>query len=138
MKADFGECESPVKSPRIVLSERKCSITFLNPSRQAVRKIHIDGCVITRGERCDYLLVTTDSTEHYVELKGRDVGHAIEQIRATIRELSLDASRQKKHSYVVCTRCPMAGPDIQKHRLRFKHEFKSTLDVKRLKHEVAL
>lgn len=50
----------------------------------------IDGVIITEGLRCDKLVLFESDidnniwTEVFVELKGKDVDHAIDQIKATI------------------------------------------------------
>lgn len=50
----------------------------------------IDGVIITEGEKCDKLVLFKSDidnniwTEVFVELKGKEVGHAIDQIKATI------------------------------------------------------
>lgn len=64
----------------------KIKFTKIKPS--AVYKI--DGVIITEGDKCDKLvLVNTDSShnkwiEIFVELKGKDVDHAIKQLKATV------------------------------------------------------
>lgn len=50
----------------------------------------IDGVIITEGEKCDKLVLFKSDidnnvwTEVFVELKGKGVAHAIDQIKATI------------------------------------------------------
>ena len=63
----------------------------LNPTEREVEKIEVDGCVITEGIRCDWLVRLNDATskeEIYVELKGSDVYHAVEQLQASVERLS--------------------------------------------------
>ena len=127
--ANFGECEKTRSDSRIVLREMRSVICFLNPSRKEIREVRIDGCVIRDGLRCDYLLIV-DSTEHYVELKGSDVDHAVKQIETTIRRISADATRLAKHSYIVSSRCPALSPQIQVWKSRFKKEFNSSFQIK--------
>ena len=67
---------------------KKYRIKFKNIKPSAVYPI--DGVIITEGEKCDKLVLfesdTTKNvwTEVFVELKGKDVNHAIDQIKATI------------------------------------------------------
>lgn len=55
----------------------------------------IDGYIITQGAKCDKLVLINENkvngkeeawNEIFVELKGTDVTHAIEQIRATLKK----------------------------------------------------
>jgi ABC-type uncharacterized transport system ATPase subunit len=46
------------------------------------------GCLITEGERCDYLIVSCeDKLAFFVELKGHDLKKAIGQIDSFITKL---------------------------------------------------
>jgi len=134
----FGKCETRVRDRRIVLRERRRKITFLNPAHQVVRRVQIDGCVITEGLRCDYLLIAKRTSEHYVELKGCDVGHAVSQLEATIVAVSEDAQGAPKYAYVISSRCPLMASDIQKLKLSFRRSFNSTLVVKNSRYEHVL
>ena len=67
------------KTYRIKFSEIKPSAVYT-----------IDGKIITEGDRCDKLVLVQSNTsqnkwiEIFVELKGKDVGHAINQLKATV------------------------------------------------------
>jgi hypothetical protein len=95
-----------------------------------VEKIEVDGCAITEGVRCDWLLRLDDVTskeEVYVELKGRGVPHAIQQLRGSIDRLSEKKHRRPKRAIIVFTRNPMSGTDIQIHQAKFLKSFGATL-----------
>jgi len=132
-------CKTPTSDALIVLSERRSAITFKNTSRRSVVKIVVDGCAITDGPRCDYLVVDADGAEYYIELKGCDVRHAIEQLKATIEQLSTDVQRGAKHCFVVCTRvAPYLSTEIQQAKLRFLRDYSSSLLVKSTSHQVSI
>lgn len=124
------ECETLRKDLKIVLQEKRCKITFNNVSRNTVRQVEIDGCVIKNGKRCDWLLITIDSTEHYIELKGCDIKRAVKQIERTIIIVSEDAIKLKKHSFIISTRCPIMSTEIQNIKYRFKKKYNSSFIVK--------
>ncbi len=136
--AGFGECETVVTDPRIVLREKRSRICFLNPRRARVRKIVIDGCVIQDGLRCDHLLIDAVPVEHFVELKGSNVRHALDQLEATIKQVSADAEAAVKRAYVLSARCPLASPDVQAHQRRFKSVYNAALIIRRSGFEVAI
>ena len=74
---DGRECGTFTQHPKIALSGARTSTLYLlNPKRRNAEKIEVDGCAITEGPRCDWLVLLNDATSHeeiYVELKGSDV-----------------------------------------------------------------
>ncbi len=128
----FGKCEEMKNDPLIPLGEKRCKITFKNGSHKNVRVIEIDGCVITEGLRCDYLVIPENGIEHYVELKGSDIFHAVKQLKRTITEVSEDPRHGKKYCFIVSSRCPTTSAKIQNIQYKFKKEFNSTLTVKNM------
>lgn len=75
----------------------------LNQDGDDVFQFKIDGDIIpssSREQRCDYLLENqTKTTAYLIELKGSDVNHAVDQIRATI-----DKFRRILSGYKICPR----------------------------------
>ena len=69
-------------------SENHCTHVGQNKDLSCVRQFKIDGKVIssTSSEwRCDYLLLNDDKqVAYYIELKGSDIDHAIDQIEHAI------------------------------------------------------
>lgn len=116
--------------PIIVMSENNRSIRFLNSQRLVYKKVLVDGGAVTTGIRCDYLLTSEDEhEEHFVELKGTDVKHAIKQLDTTI--LNLGEHSDDRHSYIVSTNlAPALRTIVQKAKVDFKKKHKSTLDIK--------
>ena len=69
------------------------------------------GCLITEGERCDYLIVSCeDKLAFFVELKGHDLKKAIGQIYSSITKLLTEIQEFKVHARIVLNRNPT--PDI--------------------------
>jgi hypothetical protein len=113
----------------------------INPSRRAVERTEVDGCAITEGPRCDWMLALNDSTsaeEFYVELKGRDVARGVEQLEATIPQLSVEPRIFPKRSFVVFTRNPMIGTDVQKNKVTFRKTFNSTFELVKNNSEILI
>lgn len=109
----------------------KCKISFLNPKRREVQKIRVDNCLIKLGKRCDYLLVDHNNTEYYIELKGKDIDYACEQISETIIKITSDI-RALKYSFVISTACPLATTTLQNYKIQFKKKFNSKLQIKNI------
>lgn len=129
------DCEARTRNRRIVLEENSRKITFTNDTCQEVRRIRIDGCVITDGIRCDYLLIDSIEIEYYVELKGSDVKHAVEQLKRTIELVSKEQWRQQKFCFIISSRCPLLTPKIQELKVRFKKKYNAELIIKNNAHE---
>jgi len=130
-------CTAVTNDKLIVLKENRSKVIFDNKKQIKVEKIHVDGCQITSGIRCDYLMLT-DSLEYFIELKGQDLDHAIEQLKTTISKLSDDPKKGKKKSFIICTRSPLNSATIQNLQLKFRKHFNSELIVKSspLKHSI--
>jgi hypothetical protein len=75
------------KRKLIVCEEKRSKITFHNVTGETVAKIRVDGCVIPDNtvKKCDCLLLYAALKKAVlVELKGREVETAIEQLSATL------------------------------------------------------
>ena len=132
---DFGTCEKINTSALIALKEERSKMTFINKSRQNVRVIQIDGCVLNDGIRCDYLIISEDGKEHFVELKGNHVGHAVKQIEETILKISESPKQAEKYSFIISARCPLLSAEIQALKLKFKKQYNSMLIIKAIQCE---
>lgn len=119
----------------IVFDENRRRIEFQNPSQKTVRKIALDDESLPEdfGLRCDGILVcpsVTPNHEHYVELKGSDIGHAVAQLRNSIQKLSRDVARQPKSCYVISSRVPRVGTDIQRVQRQFHSQLASMFYIR--------
>ncbi len=123
------DCTQITSVRLITFSENKSKLTLINVDRVVASRIKVDGCQITNGIRCDYLLIAKD-IEHFIELKGQDINHAIEQIISTIKTLSSNIAKNTKVSYVICTRSPLTSASIQNLQLKFKKHYNSKLIIK--------
>jgi hypothetical protein len=127
----------------IVFREKNKRIAFENAQAVTVREVHLDNEALPPdfGPRCDGVLVCpaeVPNHEHYVELKGSDVGHAVEQLRNSLQKLSRDVARQPKSCYVISSRVPRAGTDIQRFQRQFHRQYVSMLYVRSREMTVAL
>jgi hypothetical protein len=67
----------------IAVRENRRAAHFQNPKRDLIRRIRVDGGLITEGTRADYVISHPRIVDVIVELKGSDTARGIEQIRAT-------------------------------------------------------
>jgi hypothetical protein len=101
----------------------------------------VDGCAITDGRRCDWLVRLVDAPskeEIFVELKGTGVSDAIVQLRESIAKLSVQKNTHPKRAVIVFTRNPMSGTDIQIQQVKFFNEFRATFIMVRNNSEISL
>ncbi|NEO71465.1 hypothetical protein [Moorena sp. SIO3H5] len=127
-------CEEFKDDNNIVLKENKSKITFENSKRDKILVITVDGCAIRDNEtlRCDYAVVPNEEVEIYVELKGSKIDHAVKQIESTIKLLSDNPQKIDKRCFVVSTRVPKQGTDIQKLQTKFKKNYNAEFRIKNI------
>lgn len=98
--------EKPLKTYSIIATEEK-GIHYranITPPRGAAI-FQVDGCIITSGCKCDKLLLSKNPSDlatwfgHFIELKGTDVGHAIDQLEATIQHPLFNDNSLVKNSH---------------------------------------
>ena len=106
----------------------KCEMRFLNPNQREVSRVRVDGCKITEGKKCDFMLLT-DTEENYIEIKGKSILYACEQIEETIKQLSLNIKDHPKNSFVVSTGTPRVTGKLQIMKKKFKKSYSSSLKI---------
>lgn len=123
-----AHCIVPTQNPILTFEEQKSIFQVVNKGRRPLERHQVDGCLIVDGVKCDWLLVdTTSGREIYIELKGSDIKHAVNQICATVNALTKN-SAEVKLGYVICTKCPLDSTAVQRlkksvlmsHKLKLK------------------
>jgi hypothetical protein len=132
---DFQDCETVSSDPNIVISDpgsrnNRSKFRLHNPKRAAIRVVQVDDCVIKEGIRCDYLLVLPSEQEIYIELKGSDVKHAVEQISRSIDLLTCDCHSIVKLCFIASTRCPINSTEIQNLKKKFRQKYNAKITIK--------
>ena len=130
MKNTYPRCCKTHAGEKIPLQEKQSQIIFSNPQKAKNRIFKIDGCVVADSvtRRCDYLLYDSNETEHFIELKGRDIKHAVSQLKTSVQKFGVEDRR--KYCFIVSSRVPLAGTDIGNYKRAFKSEFKAVLQIK--------
>ncbi len=112
------------------VQEQRSKVIFHNPNQYDVQEITVDGCVITEGLRCDHLILVDEAeVTVFVELKGSDVKHAVEQLEASHKALR-EHCKTNIFWIISSTRCPLASTEIQILTLRVRRSFKAELKIK--------
>lgn len=100
MEIDFLERKyESICDKKIVCSENERKYEAINNSQKNILKIHVDGDLVTDGERCDYALnVLNEKKIYLIELKGTDKAHGYEQLLSTMKFF--------KDNHISCTFFP--------------------------------
>lgn len=132
---DFQGCETVSSDSNIVVSDpgsrnNRSKFRLYNPKRAAVKVVQVDDCLIKEGIRCDYLIILPNEQEIYVELKGSDVKHAVEQIARSIDLLACSCYPILKLCFIASTRCPINSTEIQNLKKKFKQKYNAQITIK--------
>lgn len=118
----------------IVFKENKSVLRIANSSRDTIHCHKVDGCIINAGIRCDWMMIHDPTQQEiYVELKGEDIKHAVDQICATIDALSSRGAVRK--GYIICTRSPLNSTEIQLISKKVRKSHGMVLRVRKTVHE---
>lgn len=124
----LNSMESPFKDHIIFADRRKKAVALENKRRYCGLNIHskqlfmhkVDGGLISdpSGNKCDFLLLSSDETNHsayFIELKGADFLHAVDQILSTYHELKNNLEDYNLNGRVVLTK--IHAPDLSNSKL---------------------
>ena len=138
MRNKVKTCIRQTTDLQIRFEENKRKIIFLNPQRLPYERVDVDGCTINDGVRCDKLLLSADEREErYVELKGTDVMHAIDQLEETIKRLG--EYTDNRHAYVISTNVAPAINTKRQAKIKyFKERYCAELKIQEKQLTVSL
>lgn len=129
MRNKVEACIRETTDSQIKFEENRRKVIFQNPQRRAYKCVDVDGCTIRDGIKCDKLLLSAgEHEERYVELKGTDVMHAIDQLEETIKRLG--EYDDDRHAYVVSTNVAPAIDTKRQAKIKyFKEKYHSELKI---------
>jgi hypothetical protein len=110
-----GSCIQTVRDSKPKIEERGRKAIFLNPKRDEVKIVRVDGCLVTdTSRRADYIVSKPAVIDVIVELKGKDIFHARDQIMATLLVWrSHPPFSTRIAGLIVCSRSPASSSDLQ-------------------------
>lgn len=140
---DISNCSECNDNKVIKVSENGKEFIVNNKSQKLVTKIKIDNGLITKGKRCDWVLeIDLPCTlAFYIELKGKDIDQAYNQLLSTLEHTYLQKrhEKSKKECYIVAARVPKTGTNIQVYQAKLKkHHPKVSLKFKSMKAEITI
>jgi len=123
----INTCNDLISHKRVVVSENKRKFIIINNDLYLVNKVEVDGCYIKQGLKCDFLFEILSKENKnlekvfYVELKGKDILHGIEQLKKTISDCKEKHDKVKeKKAFIVASRVPKANTSLQNLKVKFK------------------
>ncbi len=128
-------CTTKTTASNVTVSENGRSANFLNPQKEEILKIRIDGCLVKEGKRCDWIVSKPNCVDVLVELKGTDVDHAVEQIMATLSFWIPNSYFDKDNTFklaglIVCSQYPKIDTKIQRAKLAIAKKYRVPLHVR--------
>lgn len=134
---NFGCLATETNQRLLTLRERNSKFILDNPNCLAVLKIHVDPDLCIQGKKCDWLLIEVASwLSMFIELKGRNINDAIEQLNNSIKKISNPLNGYIVQvfnnilAFIIASRIPLIGTDIQNAKIKFKKKYKATLIFK--------
>lgn len=101
----------------IRVEEQKKCYTAKNINKHLVCLARIDGCLITEGLKCDYLLLKlNDEKAYFIELKGSDLLHAIDQLDRSIEVLKAKILSFQLNARIVLSK--VYAPDLKSNKFK--------------------
>lgn len=126
-------CTEVTSASRVKVEENGKKAVFLNTERSRYLRVRVDGCLIVDSVACDWLVSTNDVGTVFVELKGKDVAHALDQLDATIAYAkALGIYPEKYAAIVVCTgypKHPSFDTKLQRIKQRFLTKYKAPIHI---------
>ena len=124
------ECRRITRHRVIVFRERRSSATFRNPQALEFITSKIDGCLLKEVRACDWALSQANNGDVLIELKGRDVDHALEQISETAEFWWNSCYRNGRLAFlIVCRQYPGVDTRVQRAKQRFARLYRAPLHV---------
>lgn len=132
-------CVEETSVSKIKLEECGRKVVFLNPANDAHHVTRVDGCVIKSGSRADWIVSRAGVGHVIVELKGTDVGHAIQQIEATAAFCTAKSLIDGPvGALIMCRQVPKAMSSLQAATHRLRKKFGVALRVSSSSYEFSL
>lgn len=124
------KCRQKTTDSNIKCEEKGKKAIFRNPERREYYKTQVDGCLIKDEVASDWVVSRPQIGDVIVELKGKDVDHAVTQIQATAKYWTEKALLEGKLAgLVVATQYPRIDTKIQRAATALARSFNAPLHV---------
>lgn len=141
---NYATCISAKTGSNIVVEDKKSKgVQYKIENKQALlfHVIEIDGCVFKEkdGKKCDYLVLqNAQKIAIFVELKGKDISSAVQQILATFDKLHIYLPDYKVFARIVGKSLPNIAntphKNILEKKLKAKNKEFQDIEAKNMYH----
>lgn len=107
-------------------------------SNESFTRIRIDDCLITskQVQKCDFGFIRHSNDEFYfVELKGKDVNTAFNQIISTITIFEaniIKIPKDKRFGFIISSKNPLSGQQTNNLKQAFAKKYGKLLEIKNI------
>jgi hypothetical protein len=124
------KCCSQVRVSKIKLDDpRSRQAVFLNPGKDLYTKHKVDQCLVSNSVAADWILSKPRVGDLIVELKGKNVEHAVDQVIATANFWKSKGNTGPVSALIVSNEYPRSTTKIQRAQQRMLKDFQSPLHV---------
>lgn len=105
-------------------------------SNESFTRIRIDDCLIPSKQiqKCDFGFIRHSNNEFYfVELKGKDIKTALDQIISTVSNFEdnfIKIPKEKRFGFIVSSRNPLSGTETNNLKQAFAKKYGKILEIK--------
>ena len=125
------KCTKISKDPLIKVEENGRKAVFINSYAKKYRISKIDGCIVTAGPRTDFLVSEIGNSSILVELKGKDLKHACEQLFASAQHENVRPLLENKVGFlIICSRFPRFDTYVARAKTHAARVYKTGFHVK--------
>jgi hypothetical protein len=125
-------CTQERNDSKITVKRDGRRATFDNSERATIQCVDVDRWIPSNDTvKADYILAKPDVVDVIIELKGKDIQHAAEQVVATVTLWkAARTSSSRVGGLIVFTRCPMSAAQTgdMKKRLLQRHSLWMEID----------
>jgi len=124
-------CTETLDGPKITVKRDGRRATFVNPERASINCLDVDCWTPASDQpKADYILSKQSIVDVIVELKGKDIEYAAEQIVATwARWKAIPGASKKFGGLIVFTRCPFRAAEINNMKKRLLRQYGLWMEI---------
>ena len=119
----YNHCKE--KSHACNEKRKRFEIIATPDERLELWRIKVDGCIYNKTlndiKYCDYIFIYKDIFACFVELKGKDISHAVKQLEDSIKNIPTD---EQKYKYAFIVPSKVDNPNYAK-QIEWKRMFKT-------------
>src|SRR5579871_433081 len=125
------DCTEELRDSKVAVKRDGRRASFDNAEHALIKRVDLD-CWLQSNEevRADYILAKPGLVDVIVELKGKDIDHASEQIVATHRKWKTAPPFSKKiGGLIVFTRCPKSAAELGDMKKRMLRQYDLWMEI---------